>query len=378
MFDLDDEKTLIRDTARAFANEVVRPQAAAIDADDAFPFDIYRQMGELGFLSMTLPEEHGGSGADTLSWTLVQEELARASASVADAHMVNKLMCDIILSDASDAVRKAYLPRMARGEAICAIAQTEADTGSDVASIRTVARPVEGGYSLSGSKQFITFAGICDLAIVVATTDRSLGKAGIGLFLVDATSKGFIRGAKNPVMGVRGLATGELSFDEVFVPADHLLAAPGTGMRRSLTSLNSGRVGMAAQSVGIAQAAFDDALLYSKTRHAFGKPIADLQAIQFMLADMSVQIEAARLMTRRAAHVRDKGGNVVREVSEAKLFASEIASRVVDDALQIHGAYGYSRETVIERLYRDIRVYRIWEGTSQIQRVVIARQLLAT
>jgi alkylation response protein AidB-like acyl-CoA dehydrogenase len=377
MFDLDEEKTLIRDTARAFADEVVRPQAAAIDADDAFPFDIYRRMGELGFLSMTLPEEHGGSGADTLSWTLVQEELARASASVADAHMVNKLMCDIVLSDASAEVRDAWLPLMARGEAICAIAQTEADTGSDVASIRTVARPVEGGYSISGSKQFITFAGICDVAIVVATTDRSLGKAGIGLFLVDAKSEGFKRGAKNPIMGVRGLATGELVFDDVFVPESHLLAAPGTGMRRSLTSLNSGRVGMAAQSVGIAQAAFDEALLYSKTRQAFGKPIADLQAIQFLLADMSVSIEAARLMTRRAAWARDRGGNVVREVSEAKLFASEIAAKVVDDALQIHGAYGYSRETVVERLYRDIRVYRIWEGTSQIQRVVIARQLLA-
>jgi alkylation response protein AidB-like acyl-CoA dehydrogenase len=377
MFDLDDEKTLIRDTARAFADEVVRPRASAIDADDVFPFDIYRQMGDLGFLSMTLPEEFGGSGADSLSWTLVQEELARASASVADAHMVNKLMCDIVLSDASDAVRDTWLPLMARGEAICAIAQTEADTGSDVASIRTVARPVEGGYSSSGSKQFITFAGICDVAIVVATTDRSLGKAGIGLFLVDATSEGFKRGAKNPIMGVRGLATGELVFEDVFVAESHLLASPGTGLRRSLTSLNSGRVGMAAQSVGIAQAAFEEALLYSKTRHAFGKPIADLQAIQFLLADMSVSIEAARLMTRRAAWARDRGGNVVREVSEAKLFASEIAAKVVDDALQIHGAYGYSREAVVERLYRDIRVYRIWEGTSQIQRVVIARQLLA-
>jgi len=377
MFDLDDEKTLIRDAARAFADEVVRPQAAAIDHSDEFPFEIYRKMGELGFLSMTLPEVHGGLEADTLSWTLVQEELARASASVADAHMVNKLMCDIILSDARDAVRDTYLPLMARGEAICAIAQTEADTGSDVASIRTVARPVEGGYSISGSKQFITFAGICDLAIVVATVDRSRGKAGIGLFLVDAKSDGFVRGAKNSILGVRGLATGELVFNDVFVPEEHVLAAPGTGMKRSLTSLNSGRIGMAAQSVGIAQAAFEEALLYSKTRHAFGKPIADLQAIQFLLADMSVSIEAARLMTRRAAHARDKGGNVVREVSEAKLFASEMASRVVDDALQIHGAYGYSRETSIERLYRDIRVYRIWEGTSQIQRVVIARQLLA-
>ncbi|WP_198598354.1 acyl-CoA dehydrogenase family protein [Mangrovicella endophytica] len=377
MFDLDEENRLIRDTTRSFAEDVVMPRAAAIDEEDAFPFEIYRQMGELGLLSMTLPAAYGGSEADTLAWTIVLEELARASAAVADAHMVNKLMCDIILSEARDAVRQKYLPGMGRGDIICAIAQTEADTGSDVAAIKTTATPVDGGYRLNGTKQFITFAGICDIAVVVATVDRSLGRKGIGLFLADAHAEGFRRGAKNKIMGVRGLATGELVFEDVFVPNDHRLAEPGAGMRRSLTSLNSGRIGMAAQSVGIAQAAYEQALAFARQRHAFGGPIANLQAIQFMLADMSVGIEAGRLMTRRAAAARDAGVDVVRIVSEAKLFASEMAQRVVDDALQIHGAAGYSTETTVERLQRDVRVYKIWEGTSQIQRIVIARQLLA-
>lgn len=377
MFELDDEKRLIQDTVRQFAREVVLPRAAEIDSTDSFPFDIYAAMGALGLLAMNLPEAYGGAASDTVSWAVVQEELARASAAVADAHMVNKLMCDILLSDASEADKAHWLPRMGRGEAICAIAQTESDTGSDVAAIRTTARKVEGGYIINGAKQFITFAGICHLAIVVATVDRSLGRGGIALFLVDAETPGFRRGGKSRIMGVRGLATGELVFEDCFVPEHRMLTAPGGGLKRALTSLNSGRIGMAAQSIGIAQAAFDAALAFARERKAFGAPIADLQAIQFMLADMSVQIEAGRLMTRRAAWLRDAGRPLIREVSEAKLFASELAAKVVDDALQIHGAHGYSLDATVERLYRDIRVYRIWEGTSQIQRLVIARQLLA-
>ncbi|MCX8997027.1 acyl-CoA dehydrogenase family protein [Rhizobiaceae bacterium BDR2-2] len=377
MFELDEETRIIRDTVRAFVSGVVRPDAASIDETDAFPADIYRRMGELGLLAMTLPAEYGGAETNTLAWAVVQEELARGSAAVADAHMVNKLMCDILLSNAGTEDRTTFLPRMGRGEIICAIAQTEADAGSDVAAIRTLAKPVDGGFLLNGAKQFITFAGICDLAIVVATTDRSLGRDGIGLFLVEASTPGFRRGAASRIMGVRGLATGELVFEDCFVPESRMLAPPGKGMKRALASLNSGRIGMAAQSIGIAQAAFDLALDFARNRKAFGAPIADLQAIRFMLADMSVQIEAGRLMTHRAAWMRDTGGPLIRAVSEAKLFASELAAKVVDDALQIHGAHGYSRDATIERLYRDSRVYRIWEGTSQIQRIVIARQLLA-
>jgi len=375
-FDLTDEQRLIQDSVRAFARGAVKPRAAEIDETDTFPDDLYREMAKLGLLSMTLPPQYGGAGADTMSWALAQEELAVASAAVADAHMVCKLMCDVILSNGSDEVRQRYLPSMAAGETICAIAQTEADTGSDVAAVQTLAKRVAGGYVLNGSKQFITFALNCHLAIVVATTDRALGRAGIGLFLVPTDSEGCRRGAKAPVMGVKGLATGELVFEECFVPDSMVLAQPGEGLRRALTSLNSGRIGMAAQSVGIAQAAFEEAVSYAQARRAFGQPIAKLQAIQFMIADMSTNIEAARLLVHRAARRKDAGLPVIREASEAKLFASQMANRVVSDALQVHGAYGYSRESVVERLFRDIRVYEIWEGTSQIQRVIIARQIL--
>lgn len=374
--DLTDEQRLTQDTVRDFAQARVKPQAAHIDQSDEFPMAIYREMGALGLLGMTLPVEYGGSAADTVSWTLVQEELAKASAAVADSHMVCKLMCDVILTNGSEELRRAYLPRMAAGDLICAIAQTEANTGSDVAAVQTLARRVEGGYRITGAKQFITFAMNCDLAIVVATVDRTLGRDGIGMFLITADTEGFSRGAKTPVMGVRGLATGELVFEDCFVPDSHVLAPPGEGLKRALTSLGSGRIGMAAQSVGIAHAAFEDAISYAQDRKAFGQPISKLQAVQFMIADMSMNIEAARLMVRRAAHCKDAGQPIIREASEAKLFASQMANRVVNDALQIHGAYGYSRESAIERMFRDVRVYEIWEGTSQIQRVIISRQIL--
>lgn len=375
-FDLTDEQRLIQDTVRDFARTAVKPRAADIDRIDEFPTELYRELGDLGLLGMTLPPERGGAGADTLAWTLVQEELAKASAAVADAHMVCKLMCDVLLTNGSEELQRTYLPKMAAGELICAIAQTEPNTGSDVAAVQTLARRVEGGYAISGSKQFITFALNCDLAVVVATVDRSLGRGGIGLFLVPADTPGFRRGAKTPVMGVRGLGTGELVFADCFVPDGFVLAQPGEGLKRALASLSSGRIGMAAQSVGIAQAAFEDAVAYARDRRAFGQPLAKLQAIQFMIADMSTNIEAARLMVRRAAQRKDAGLPIIREASEAKLFASQMANRVVNDALQIHGAYGYSRDSAVERLFRDARVYEIWEGTSQIQRVIISRQIL--
>ena len=377
MFPIDSDTLQIRDLVRDFVRDKVLPVAADIDVRDEFPRQLYGEMAGLGLLAMTLPEALGGIGANTLAWSVVQEELARGSAAVADAMMVNKLMCDLLMANAGEALSAELVPAMGQGELICAIAQTEPDVGSDVAAVRTTARPVDGGFVLNGTKQFITFAGICDFAVVVATTDRQLGSAGIALFLADAQSEGFTRGGKSKIMGVRGLATGELVFRDCFVPTDRMLAVPGTGLKKALTSLNSGRIGMAAQSVGIAQAAFDLAKAFALERKAFGGPIADLQSIQFMLADMSTSIEAARLMTWRAAVARDSGKTPIREAAEAKLFASEMATRVVDDSMQIHAAHGYSTDAPIERLYRDSRVYRIWEGTSQIQKLIIARQLLS-
>ena len=375
-FDLTDAQRMIRDMAREFAENEVRPLAPEIDRTDEFPWKLFNRMGELGLLGMTLPEEYGGSGADTVSWSLVEEELARASAAVADAQLLSKLMADMILRHGTEAQRRKYLPLLARGEKICAIAQTEPGTGSDVAGVQTTATPRGDGYVLSGTKRFITAATVCDLAVVVATTDRRKGRAGITLFLVEAGTPGFSRGSKEQLMGVRGLATGELVFEDCYVPAACRLGAEGDGFRRAMVSLDSGRIGIGSQALGIAQAAMEAALAYARQRSAFGQPIAQFQAVQFLLADMSTQIEAARLLLRKAAFLKDQGRPIIREAAEAKLVASEAAVRVTSDALQVHGAYGYSSEFPIERLYRDARVYPIWEGTSQIQRLVIARQLL--
>lgn len=375
-FDLTETQRMIRDMARQFAENEVRPLAAEIDRTDEFPWKLFGRMGELGLLGMTLPEEHGGSGADTVSWSLVEEELARASAAVADAQLLSKLMGDMILRNGTEAQRRRFLSPMGRGEKICAIAQTEPGAGSDVASIQTTARRERGGYVLNGTKRFITAAGVCHLAIVVATLDPAKGRDGITLFIVEEGTQGFLRGSKDHLMGVRGLATGELVLDGCWVPEENRLGAEGEGFKLAMISLDSGRIGIGSQALGLAQAAMEEAIRYAKGRVAFGQPIANFQAIQFMIADMSMQIAAVRLMLRRAAFLRDQGRAFSREAAEAKLFASEVLVRVAADALQIHGAYGYSTEFPIERIYRDAKLYQIWEGTSQIQRLVIARHLL--
>jgi alkylation response protein AidB-like acyl-CoA dehydrogenase len=375
-FDLTDAQRQIRDLCREFAEREIRPRAAEIDRADEFPWDLYKRMAELDILGMTAPPEYGGSGADTVSWCVAQEELARGSAAVADAQLLCKLMCDMLVRHASEAQKQRHLPRMIRGEAICCIAQTEPGTGSDVAGVQTTATPTADGWVLTGTKRFITEALLCDLAVVVATTEPSRGRDGIALFLVERGAPGFSRGGKEHLLGVRGLATGELVFDQCRVPREALLAPAGVGFQRAMVSLDSGRIGIGAQALGIAQAAMEAALAYAKERQAFGQPIAAFQAIQFMLADMSAGIEGARLLLRKAAFLKDQGRPIVREAAEAKLVASEVAQRVVTDALQIHGAAGYSTEFPLERLFRDARVYQIWEGTSQIQRRVISRQLL--
>ena len=375
-FELTDVQRRMVDVVRAFAEKEVAPRAAEIDRADEWPRDLYRRLAELGLLGMMLPAEFGGTAADTVTWTLCQEELARCSASVAHTQLLCTLMGALLVEHGSEAQRARWLPAMARGEVICVIAQTEPGGGSDVAGIQTTARPTAEGWVLNGTKRFITAATVCDLAVVVATTDRALGRDGIALFLVEPGTPGFRHGGKDHVMGLHGVGTGELVFDDCRVPRTALLGSERGGFKRAMESLNAGRVGIGAQAVGVAQAALDAALAYAKTRVAFGRPIAELQAIQFMLADMSVQIEAARLLVRRAARLKDCGRPIAREAAEAKLMAAEMAVKVTSDALQIHGASGYATEFPIERLYRDARVYPIFEGTSQIQRLVIARQLL--
>jgi len=374
--DLTDAQRLAAETFRAFASKEVAARAAEIDRTDEFPRDLYQRMADLGLLGMTLPAEYGGAGADTLTWTLCQEELARVSASVAHGQLLCTILSELLVAHGSEAQRRRWLPAMVRGEAICAIAQTEPGGGSDVAALQTTARPTADGWVLNGTKRFITAATVCDLAVVVATTDPGLGREGIALFLVEPGTPGFHRGGKDHVMGLHGAGTGELVFEDCRVPRSALLGSQSGGFKRAMESLNVGRVGIAAQALGVAQGALDAAVAYAKTRVAFGRPIAELQAIRFMLADMSAQIEGVRLLVRRAAFLRDRGRAIARAASEAKLVAAETAVRVTHDALQIHGASGYVTDFPIERLYRDARVYPIFEGTSQIQRLVIARQLL--
>ncbi len=375
-FDPTEAQQLIRDMVREFAEKEIRPRAAEIDRSDEFPWDLWRRMAELGILGMSLPSEYGGSGADTVSWAIAQEEMARASVVVADIQLLSKLMQDVILKNGTAAQKEKHLPAMGRGEKICVIAQTEPGTGSDVASIQTTARPERDGYVLNGTKRFITCAMLCNLAVVVATVDKSKGRQGITLFLVEKGMPGFSQGSKEQLMGVRGMGTGELIFDNCWVPKECLLGGEGEGFKRAMMSLDTGRIGIGCQALGLAQAAMEEAIRYAKQRTAFGQPIANFQGLQFMLADMSAGIEAARLRLRHAAFLKDQGRPIIREAAEGKLLAADLAVRVTRDALQIHGAYGYSKDFPIERMYREAKVYQIWEGTSEIQRVVISRQLL--
>ncbi len=375
-FELNDAQRMLRDMVRDFAEKEIKPRVAEIDRTDEFPWDLWKRMAELGLLGMTLPPEYGGSGMDIVSWAIAQEEMARASVVVADIQLLSTLMQNMILQNGTDAQKQKYLPALGSGAKICIIAQTEPGAGSDVAGIQATAKPERDGYVLNGTKRFLTCAMLADLAIVVATVDKSKGHKGITLFLVEKGTPGFSPGSKEHLMGVKGMGTGEVVLDNCWVPKENLLGGEGEGFKRAMMSLDTGRIGIGCQAVGLAQAAMEEAIRYAKQRTAFGGPIANLQAIQFMLADMSAGIEAARLRLRHAAWLKDQGRSIIREAAEAKLLASDLAVKVTADALQIHGAYGYSTDFPIERMYREAKVYQIWEGTSEIQRVVIARQLL--
>ncbi len=375
-FELTDEQRMLREMVREFSEKEIKPRAAEIDRTDEFPWDLWKRMADLGILGMATPSEYGGSGMDVVGWAIAQEEMARASVVVADIQLLSTLMQKMILQNGTEAQKQKYVPPLVSGEKIAIIAQTEPGAGSDVAGIQTTAKPERDGYVLNGTKRFLTCAMLADLAIVVATVDRSKGHKGITLFVVEKGTPGFSTGSKEHLMGVKGMATGEVVFDNCWVPKENLLGGEGEGFKRAMTSLDTGRIGIGCQAVGLAQAAMEEAVRYAKQRTAFGGPIANQQAIQFMLADMSAGIEAARLRLRHAAWLKDQGRPIIREAAEAKLLASDLAVKVTTDALQIHGAYGYSTDFPIERMYREAKVYQIWEGTSEIQRIVIARQLL--
>jgi alkylation response protein AidB-like acyl-CoA dehydrogenase len=368
---------MIQEMAYDFAQKELAPQAAHLDEMEEYPEQSIRKMGELGLLGLTVPEEYGGFKVDTVSYCLAMEEIARACASTS---LIMTVHCTPaiypIVHFGSEGQKQRYLPRMATGEWMGAFALTEPGSGSDAASISTMAKREGDEYVLNGTKSWITTGDEARIFVVLATLDRSKGHKGITAFIVDAQRPGFRVGKHEEKMGVRGSHTTEIVLEDYRLPAEDRLGEEGQGFRIALVTLDASRIGIAAQAVGIAQAALDTSLRYAQERCQFGQPIAQFQAIQWMLADMATRIDAARLLTHRAALKEDSGERCTKEASMAKLFASEVSTWVCDQAIQIHGGYGYSREYPVERYYRDARVTRIYEGTSEVQRLVIANQLL--
>ena len=380
-FDLSPEQKLIRDTARDLATREILPRAAEIDRKHEFPSDIFARLGELGLLGTMVPERWGGAGMDALSYAVALEEIARACASTAVAMSVQcSLVCAPILHDGNDAQRTRWLPELTVGKKIGCFALSEPEAGSDAKSQRTRAEktktPDGEGWVLNGTKNFITNAPVADLMIVFATTDAAKGSRGISAFLVPMDAPGVKVGKDDDKLGIRGAQSAQVFLTDCALAGDALLGAEGEGFKIAMRALDGGRIGIAAQALGIARAAFEDATRYALERKTFGQPIAEHQAIQFKLADMRTEIDAARLLLWRAAVTKDRGGRYGREAAMAKLFGSEVANRAAKEALQIFGGYGYLTDFPAERHYRDAKITEIYEGTSEIQRLVIASSLL--
>jgi butyryl-CoA dehydrogenase len=374
---LSEEQLLLRENVRRFADEVVRPRAKEIDQSGEFPRQFFAQAGELGLAGVAVPEEHGGAGMDTLSYSLVIEEISRACANSGVILSVNNsLVCDPLLKFGSAEQKRDFLTPLAAGRQLGCFALTEPEAGSDAASLRTLARRDGDDYVLDGSKVFITNGTHADLALVFATVDPEKKHRGITAFIVASDAAGFQRGKHEVKLGVNASGTTELAFDGVRVPAAQRIGEEGQGFKVAMAALDGGRIGIASQAIGIAQAALEDALAYSQQRRQFGQSLSEFQAIQFYLADMATEIDAARLMTWKAAWAKDHQKRFTLEAAQAKLFASEMAQRVTNKALQIHGGYGYSREYNVERYFRDARITEIYEGTSEIQKMVIADWVL--
>jgi butyryl-CoA dehydrogenase len=375
---LTDEQRLLRDTAREFARRELTPKAAARDRAAEFPADAVAALGRLGFLGMLVPEEYGGAGADHVGYALAMEEIAAGDGAVSTIMSVqNSVGCMPLLQYGSEEQKQRFLVPMAKGLVRSCFCLTEPQAGSDAAAIETRARRRGNRWVLNGTKQFITSGGSAQVAIVFAVTDPAHGKNGISAFIVPTDTPGYRVARLEDKLGQCASDTAQLVFEEMEVAPDLLLGAEGEGYRIALSNLEGGRIGIAAQAVGMARAAYEAALAYAKERRAFGKPIIEQQAVAFRLADMATAIAAARGLVLDAAARRDRGEPCAKEAAMAKLFASEMAERVASDAIQIHGGYGYVADFPVERIYRDVRVCQIYEGTSDIQRLVIARAIAA-
>ncbi|MBN8442024.1 MAG: acyl-CoA dehydrogenase [Thauera sp.] len=370
------EQELIRDSIRTFAQERLAPFAAEWDRNHTFPREALNELAELGALGMVVPEEWGGAGMDYMSLVLALEEIAAGDGATSTIVSVqNSLPCGILNRFGTDAQKEAWLKPLARGAKLGCFCLTEPHVGSDASAIRTSAVRDGNEWVLNGVKQFITTGKHADVAIVFAVTDKAAGKKGITCFLVSANAPGYEVGRIEEKMGQKASDTTQILFENCRIPADSVIGAEGEGYRIALSNLEAGRIGIAAQCLGMARAALEAAVKYAQERESFGKPIFEHQAVNFRLADMATQLEAARQLVWHAASLKDAGRPCLKEASMAKLFASEMAERVCSDAIQVHGGYGYVTDFPVERIYRDVRVCQIYEGASDIQRLVIGRAL---
>src|SRR5262245_10184105 len=376
-FSLTDHQKLIRDTVRQFMETEVRPLVKELEREQKFPLDLLQKLGEIGCCGMLTPEEWGGAGMDTVSYVLMLEEVSRVYTAMSTALGVTNSAVQAPLNQfGNPAQKEKYLKRLATGEILGSFCLTEASAGSDAAGIQTAAKLTGETYRLNGAKTWVTNGAHAGVYIIFAKTDPSAGGKGMTAFLVEPTCKGFKIGRHEDKMGQRSSPSVEILLNDCEVPAANRLGEEGQGLKIALSALDGGRIGIAAQAVGLAQGALDDSIKYAKSRRAFGKSIGEFQAIQWMLADMHTEIEAARGLLYYAAWLKDSGKAMGSAASKAKLYASEMANRVAAKAVQIHGSLGYSRETDVERMYRDARVITIYEGTSEVQRMIIARDLL--
>jgi len=374
-----EEQALLRRTVRAFAETEIRPHVREWDETQHFPSELVPRLAELGLLGIQIPEAYGGAGMSAVDYCIAIEELARVDPGVALSVAAHNGLCSAhIFMFGTEAQKQRFLAPLARGEKIGAWGLTESTSGSDAAGMRTTAVRSGACWILNGSKTFTTHGRVGDTLVIMAVTDRAAGRKGVSAFIVERGTKGLSAGKKEDKLGMRASDTSEVLFDQCQVPADHLLGEEGQGFVNTMQVLDAGRIGIAALAVGLAQGAFEAALGYAQERKAFGRPIGAFQAIQWKLADHATRIEAARLLTYRAAHLKDvdRSARTTMESSMAKLYASEIAVRVADDCVQIHGGYGFVKDYPAEKFFRDVKLTTIGEGTSEIQRLVIARELL--
>jgi len=375
-FTLTSEQKLFQKTIHEFCEKEIKPLAKKIDQDEYFSWELYKKMGKMGFMGMTVPKKYGGSGIDRVSYMISLEEISRVCGSTGitvEAH--NSLGVGHIFEKGTEAQRKKYLPNLLNGKALAAWALTEPNAGSDAASLQTTAVLDGDEWVLNGTKQFITSGDIAEVVTVMAKTDKTKGAKGISAFIVEKDTPGFKAGQLEDKLGLRGSRTAELIFEDCRVPKENLLGEKDMGFVGAMNILDRGRTAIGAMSVGIARGALEESIEYAKQRQQFGNPIGKFQAIQWMIADMATEIDAARLLVYRAAYLEDKNVPFSIEASMAKLFGSEIAMRATRNAMQIHGGYGYMRDRPLERFYRDVKLCQIGEGTSEVQRMIIAKRL---